>query len=59
MNNDMKLNFYDEIISITYPKTYNNFKKEIARLYAIDLSDVEELIIYFFYNSRFKHFIRN
>ena len=59
MSNDLKLKFYDEIISISYPKTYSTFKNEIARLYAIDASDVEEFIIYFFHNSRFKRFIRN
>lgn len=59
ITNDLKLNFYDEIISIPYPKNYNFFKKEIARLYAIDASDAEELIVYFFDNSRVKHFIRD
>ncbi len=59
VSTDLKLNFYDEVISISFPKTYDFFKKEIARLYAIDASDVEELIVYYFDNSKVKVFIKS
>lgn len=59
MNKELKLNFYDEIIAIHMPKKYEQFKAEIARLYAVDPSDVEELIVYYFDTVKVKHFIRN
>lgn len=59
VSTDLKLNFYDEVISISFPKSYDFFKKEIARLYAIDAADVEELIVYYFDNNKVKVFIRS
>lgn len=59
MSFELKLNFYDEVITIPFPKKYDFFKNEIGRLYAIDPSDVDELIVYFFDSQKVKKFIRD
>lgn len=60
MSSELKLNFYDETVIIpTKNKNYADFKNEIAKRYSIDISDVTELIIYYFNNEKMKIFVRN
>ena len=43
----VRINFYDELITINIPKDYITFKQEIGTRYSIDSIDVDELIIFF------------
>jgi hypothetical protein len=45
--NTIKISFYDEISSIKCPKSFEDFKKMISKSYDLELSDIEELVIYF------------
>lgn len=60
MSNEIKINFYEEIIVLNIlNKAYKDFKQEISKRYGIEVADVNELTIYYFDLDKVKYFIKN
>lgn len=60
MTSEIKINFYDEILTLKIDKKpYIEFKSEIAKKYGVNTTDVDEFISYYFDPLKIKYFLRN